>query len=568
MDQRQSSFTIIALIAVLASFPSQAFGDDPSLAARVNELFAKWDRPDSPGCVVGVIRRGELVHSRGYGGADLDHGVQLSADSVLEVGSMAKSFTAVCVALLADQGKISLDDDVRRYVPELPEYEDPIRLRHLIQCTSGLSDYYMTWQLIGRDWEDVCTVEDVLRLICLQQKLPFTPGARFAYSNSDYFLLGLIVNRATGLSLRQFADEQVFRPLGMSRTHFADDRTRVVPGRAVGYHPRIGGGFRRCLPNSNVVGPVGLKTTVNDLFLWDQNFYQNRLPDGPLLREFLSQGTLLGSRNTFDTDPRAEYRGLRRIEFTGGVPGFMSCLVRFPEQRFSVIVLSNYTNIASWVFAWDIADLYLAQEMAPRSVDGEKLWDDNPRFVELSHEALHERAGGYRDATGHYVRLAVTDGRLTFLNPYGWEFPLSPLGRTRFRSLETLGQFDLDFRSREPAGPPAVHVERKRGGDEWWEAVALAKPTPEELAEYAGVFHCADLETRYRILVADGRLSLQINNRGAHELTPAIKDVFIPRGQIEDAILTFTRDAEQQINRINVDLWSVKSVRFERLRSR
>ncbi len=303
---------------------------------------------------------------------------------------MAKSFTAVCVALLIDQGKLSLDDDIRKYVPELPIYAEPISLRHLIQCRSGLRDYYMTWQLIGRDWEDVCTDEDVLRLICLQQKLPFKPGETFAYSNSDYFLLGLLVKRATGRTLREFAQENLFGPLKMTRTHFGDDRTLVVKDRAIGYHPGAGGQFRRCLSRSNIVGPVGLKTTVNDLVRWNQNFNDNKLPDGPLLREFFSQGTLLGSRNTFDTDPRSEYRGLRRMEFTGGVPGYISCLARFPDQDFSVIVLSNFTNIAAWDYAWDIADLYLAGQMTS-SPSGDKAWENNPQFVVLPQEVLQQR---------------------------------------------------------------------------------------------------------------------------------------------------------------------------------
>ncbi len=204
-------------------------GSTEEVSAKVDRLFAPWDRPDTPGYAVGVIRDGRFLHKRGYGSANLEAEAPITPQTTFRSGSLSKSFTCVCLALLLDAGKVALDDDIRKYVPELPEYDTPIRIRHLIRCESGLRDYWFLMQLAGWNIEDAYTGEDLLALLARQRTLEFRPGTQFAYSNTDYFVLGLIIERLTGQSLRQFAHDNLFAPLGMTRTYVDDDPSQVVP---------------------------------------------------------------------------------------------------------------------------------------------------------------------------------------------------------------------------------------------------------------------------------------------------------------------------------------------------
>jgi CubicO group peptidase (beta-lactamase class C family) len=368
--------------------------DDKARAAKVDKLFETWNKPDSPGGALGIVRDGKLVVARGYGMANLDDGAPITARSVFDVGSMTKSFTCVCLSLLMDQGKLS-DDDIRKYVPELPRYDPQITIRDLVRCEDGLRDYWFLMKLAGWNIDDAYTGDDVLALVTRQKAPAFRPGSRFAYDNTAYFLLGRAVERITGQSFARFADKIVFRPLGMTSTYLDDNPTRIVRNRAVGYDLNPDGSLRRWTMNSSAVGAWGLKTTVEDLFKWDQNFYANRLPDGPRLREFLKSGTLLDNRKLLDVDQTESYWGLKRMGFTGGLPGFVAGFVRFPEQKLSVICLSNDgTRPRPWAAALRIADLYLADQ-----IKGEKKPEaaaPKYEFVDLAESDLADKVGAYR----------------------------------------------------------------------------------------------------------------------------------------------------------------------------
>src|SRR5262245_20335617 len=399
--------------AILFCLPPARAGESPDKtnAARTDTLFETWNKPNSPGCALGVVRGGKLVVARGYGLANLDHDVPITTRSVFEVGSMTKSFTCVCLALLMDQGKLSPDDDIRKYVPELPRYDPPITIRHLIRCECGLRDYWHLMPLAGWNLDDAWTEKDVLALLTLQKAPTFKPGSRFAYNSSGYFLLGLAVERITGKSLARFAEENVFAPLKMTSTYLEDNPTRVTKHRAVGYNVSPDGSARRWAMNSSTVGAWGLKTTVEDLFKWDRNFAGNRLRDGPLLREFVKSGVLLDNRNVLDAQPAASYRGLRRMGFTGGMPGFSAALVRFPEQDFSVICLSNDNwRLSPWQLALRVADIYLADQMKEeKRPEGTQRYE----YRDLPERELADKAGAYRmKGTRMIWTVSVAKGQL------------------------------------------------------------------------------------------------------------------------------------------------------------
>jgi CubicO group peptidase (beta-lactamase class C family) len=281
--------------------------------------------------------------------ANLEHNIPISSTTVFRIASTSKQFTATCVILLAEQGKLSLNDDVRKYLSEMPEYESPITIRHLIHHTSGIRDYLELIELAGMSDHDYYTDEEALEMLTRQKELNFKPGDEYLYSNSGYLLLSIIVQRGSGKSLHEFAEEHIFKPLGMRNTHFHDDHRMIVKNRAAGYSPRENDGYQIRMTTLDIVGDGGVFTTIEDLFLWDQNFYHNRLGEKNLISQLLTPGMLNNGEKLNYAFGLAvsDYRGLRLISHGGSFAGFRAQMIRFPEQKLSVICLANLKG-QSW----------------------------------------------------------------------------------------------------------------------------------------------------------------------------------------------------------------------------
>lgn len=341
-----------------------------SIVHRIDSVFTRYDRTASPGCALGVYRDGKIVYSRGYGMANLEHAIAITPRTVFDIGSTSKQFTASAIALLAQDGKLTLDDDVRKHIPELPQYQKTITIRHLLNHTSGLRDYLTLMSLRGVNFDGVTTDEDALDLIVRQKALNFEPGSEYLYSNSGFFLLSTIVRRASGKSLAQFAHERIFAPLGMHDTHFHDDHTHIVPLRATGYEPRPDGGFRISMSGFEQTGDGAVMTTVEDLLKWDNNFYTPTIGGEPLLRDLhtmgvLTNGRLLSYALGLMID---DYRGLRRVRHGGSWAGYRADLVRFPVAKTTVTCLCNLGSANPSALADRVADILLADRLGPATV--------------------------------------------------------------------------------------------------------------------------------------------------------------------------------------------------------
>ena len=406
---------------------------------RIDQVFAELDRPDSPGCAVGVIRDGAFVFRKGYGMASLELGVPNSTKTVYYVGSVSKQFVAASVVLAARQGHLSLDDDIRKYLPEMPDYGTPVTVRHLIHHTSGLRDYLELMRMAGMRYEDVHTAAELLALVARQRALNFQPGAEHLYSNSGYFLLAEIVKRSTGQSLREFAQENVFGPLGMTHTRFHDDRTEVVPDRAMAYEAD-GHEFRLLwYLNFDQVGSGGLLTSVEDLLRWDRSFYSDDLAGGGLVDQVLERGTLEdGTALDYAFGLRhGEHRGLKTVDHAGAFMGFRAQLLRFPEERVSVVALCNLAEAEPDRLAREVADIVLdgrfTKPRTPASSGGETSGEGPPPEVEATEETPRACEGRYAsEELGATWVLALEDGTLTL-----------QLGRLEPVALEATGPGEL-----------------------------------------------------------------------------------------------------------------------------
>jgi CubicO group peptidase (beta-lactamase class C family) len=329
----------------------------------VDALFAEWDRPDSPGGVVGVIGNGRFLYQRGYGCTNLAEGIPITPNTVFRVASVSKQFTAACIALLAEAGELSLDDEVGRYFPELPRWETAVNIRHLVHHTSGWPDYLELMAAAGKCDHDYYTGEEVLLMLSRHSEPSFLPGREHSYSNTNYFLLGELVRRVSGLSLRAFAEAHIFQPLGMHHSHFHDDHPEVVPQLAIGYGPQPSGGFAMSMTPLDIVGDGGLLTTIGDLLLWDQNFYNNRLGqrDPELVAQLVIGGLLDNGRSVpyaFGLEI-SSYQGEPVIRHSGSFVGYRAEMMRFPLQKLTIICLANLSTIETTMLAQHVADNYL-----------------------------------------------------------------------------------------------------------------------------------------------------------------------------------------------------------------
>src|SRR5215207_1122191 len=318
-------------------------GPTDETAKKVDAYLSQWDKNDMPGVAIGVVKDGKLVYKRGLGMANLDYDVPNTTTTLFNVASVSKAFTAASVVLLSQQGKLSLDDDIRKYLPEIPQYAATITIRHLLHHISGIREYQALVRFAGLGTDNDYDEKFILKILARQKNISFKPGAKYSYSNSNYHLLGMIVARVSGKSLRVFADENIFKRLGMKNTRFADNRFEIVKNRAHGYMVGPGNSVRARSSLDDLVGDGGILTTVEDLYLWDQNFYDPKVGGKEMISLLTTPATLnSGEKSTYAFGMwNGKYKGLKKVTHSGNNSGYRAQIASFPDQRFSVIVLSN-----------------------------------------------------------------------------------------------------------------------------------------------------------------------------------------------------------------------------------
>jgi CubicO group peptidase (beta-lactamase class C family) len=549
---------VLCLAALLpaAVLAQQAPGASP-VAARVDAVFADYDKPDSPGCALGVYKDGAIVYSRGYGMADLERGVPITPRTVFDIGSTSKQFSAAAIVLLAQDGKLTLDDDVRRWVPKLPDYGTPITIRQMLLHTSGLRDYIGLLTLAGHRTDDVTDAEDALRIIARQKELNFAPGAEHLYSNSGYFLLSTIVERASGKTLQAFARERIFAPLGMTKTHYLGSYDDIVPDRALAYAPRQGGGLRQDISRWLQVGDGAVFTTVEELLRWDNNFYEPTVGGRALLDALQAPGSLNGGKPlTYALGLGiGTYRGQRTVSHGGSWGGYRAELLRFPDQRFSVATLCNLGTISPTQLARRVADVYLEDVLAPDLATATPV---TPAST-LPAEVLSAYAGLYRHpVTRARLTVALLNAQFTVVGD--GRHVLLPHAANVFGADGTTTTWT--FEAGEPGGP--ARLTRKQDGldAEVFEKITLLKPTAAELELYAGRYYSEELDATFTLAVEEGALRLRRRGASPQRLVPIVGDEFMA-GSVT---VRFERAADGAVSGYVMDLGRVRNLRFERVR--
>jgi len=527
------------------------------MADELDHLFAAWAKSDSPGAAVAIMQDGEIVLKRGYGMANLDHDVPIRPSSVFHAASVSKQFTAMAVYLLAEEGKLTLDDDVRHFVPQLPDFGFPITVRHLLHHTSGLRDQ---WELLGlagwRYSKDLITDDDVLRLVSRQRALNFPPGTRFLYCNTGYTLLAQVVQNVTGHSFRQFTTSRIFEPLGMARTFFRDRHGEVVKGAAYGYHPR-GKGFEAAPTNFDTVGATSLLTTVEDLALWDANFHSGRVGgktifDQMYQRGVLNDGTLTGYGGGVGL---GTYCGLNIIEHTGGDAGFRSDLMRFRDQDLSIAILSNLSSIDPPALARRIADVLLKPVLGGQRANPH----DKPTSAPVPQHEFEVLAGVYLDPEDgdQILHLHYSDGKLLGgAAAQEHAFELEPMGSGYFRyvlfprtQILVEGDRALSFLV---DGRPINHFVR----------LASYSCSPEELEDFVGTYRSPETGYEYDVVVHDGGLaSSAIKQPHQQPMRAVAKDLFA-EGRLR---LRFQRDDRGIVAGLVLNSERTRNFYFQRL---
>jgi len=565
MIQRLKGRSILLILVLLTSHSiARAVGSDfhqaESQSDKVDKMFAQWSKPNSPGCELAVIKDGQIVYKRGYGMANLEHDIPMSPTSIMDTGSVSKQFTAMAVALLAEQGKLSLDDDIRKYLPEIPKYESTVMIRHLIHHTSGIRDYLTLMAIAGMRDDDYYVDGEVLSLLGRQKELNFKPGNEFLYSNSGYFLLSQIVKRTSGKTLREYAEENIFKPLGMTRTKFYDDHNEIVKNRAASYVPRKGGGFQIAATSLDMVGDGNVFTCVEDLFLWDQNFYHNKLGKGGpgLIDQVLTTGTL---NNGEKIDYAfglviGEYRGLKIVEHGGAFIGYRAMTLRFPDQRFSVYLQCNLGTMNPSNLARRVADIYLADQLKPEVT---KAGVSDTKFIELSDEDLKSKTGTYRNPlSGMIWKFHVNDHSL-FADAPNASIRFGAVSATEFRSIGAPAQITLRFENGQKS---TLFIQRGTDKPIAFESVRLVTPTAAQMSEYTGEYRSDEVQASYKIVLEDGRLYLrhesEYKDYPKNPLQPTTVDSFVVQG----LNISFIRDTNRQISAFSLNAGRVKNIKF------
>jgi CubicO group peptidase (beta-lactamase class C family) len=526
-------------------------------AARIDSVFLEMNRSDHPGCTLGIFSDGAVIYSKGYGMANLEYNIALQPRSVFHIASISKQFAAFAVELLVSEGKVSWDDDIRTYVPEIPDYGQLVTLRHLVHHTSGIRDQWDLLYMAGWRWEaDLVTQANALDVMSRQTALNFEPGSEYLYSNSGFTLLAVVVERVSGKTLRQFAEERIFAPLGMTSTHFHDDHETIVRDRAYGYRHHDNEGWKISIPDFAIVGASSLFTTVEDMAKWDRNLRDHVIGDDALYERFLDRGVL----NSGDTLTYAhgitvsEYRGQTAIGHGGSDAGYRTNYLRFPDEDLGIVSFCNFARANPGRCVRRVADIVLEDALEPMTEDEGPPGIDTDLW-ESSFEAIR---GFYRHPlTDRPLYVWLHEGKARLTEGFGRDSSgllMVPEGNNQYSLWPSKQTVTVEMRS----GRPRALRSATRRYDYLGPAVTDVEPS-----DYGGTYWSDELGTEYHVEPDEagaGGVALLHRTQDTARFRPAFRDGFRSGGDW----LTFARNSRGRVTGFTWSTGRVRKIKFSR----
>ena len=523
------------LLLALCTYSLLSFGQLKE-SQEIDTIFKQLFKQNVPGGAIGIIKDGELMYSKGYGIADLEHDIKINSSSVFNTCSISKEFVSFSLLLLEEQGKLNLDDTVQTYLPDFPEYDAPLTIRHFINHTSGIRDVKKLIQLKGKNIFDNLEPEEVYTLIKHQKALEFSPGHKFAWSNSDYFILSMIIEKVSGQSLKTFTQEHIFGPLGMKNTLFYDDNTDLIKNRVFSYNKKNAeDGFDNVMNRTNLIGAGGIYSTIEDLFLWDQNFYNNKLGKGgqKIIKNMHEEGLLNNGESSGYAHSMTinNYKGLKTVGHGGSFAGYRSVILRFPDEKVSVIILANRGDAEPWVLAYHVADVLLKEKFITVSKKTETK-TVNPEITHIKEKfSLAQITGNYEREPGSLFKFSIKNDSLQLVEWMRKE-PLM-LINTEGNTYKEANNPSLQFIFSElknhltqkltVSGPSFKFISKRK---EKFDFSNL------NLADYTGDFYSEEIDATHVLFLDDGKLNVKIANNEALALAPNNIDTFYSDGYL------------------------------------
>jgi CubicO group peptidase (beta-lactamase class C family) len=526
---------------------------------QVDELFTVWDTNNTPGAAVVIVKDGAIVYKKGYGLANMEYDIPISPSSIFHIASISKQFTVFSILLLEKQGKLNLDDDIRKYIPEVPDFGKTITLRHLASHTSGLRDQWNLLSMAGWRMDDVITKEHILKLVSKQKELNFNPGDEYAYCNTGFTLLAEVVSRISDMSFAEFTKTNIFEPLHMNNTLFYDDHEKIVKNRAYSYHS-ASGGYKKSVLNFANVGATSLFTTVEDLSLWSMNFSNMTVGDSSIINT-MNTPAVLNNGKTFGGALGqfiGEYKGLNEIQHGGADAGYRSYLTRFPDQNFSVIVFSNSAEFNSGRMAHKVVDIYLKDKIKTEDKQEEVKEENTSEVIALDQNIAATYVGDFELQPGFTITISLNDGQLSAIATGQSKVSLTPISTTECMVEGVNAKIEFI-----PNSGKNIKLIKLHQGGQIMEAprVKAFDKTSVNLSDYAGKYYSEELSTTYYFTIVDDALVAKHNRLSDSRLHLAKKDMFTGNfGQIQ-----FIRDANGVITGYKVSNGRVRNLYFEKV---
>jgi CubicO group peptidase (beta-lactamase class C family) len=528
-----------------------------SIKLKIDNVFKSFN-DKTPGCAIAILKNGELVFEKGYGMANLEYSIPNSPKTVFHIASESKQYVAFCMLLLEKEGKLSLDDDIRKYLDYVPDFHEKITIRHLIYHTSGLRDQ---WQLLanaGWQLDDVITQEHVIKLVSKQKALNFKPGEEHMYCNTGYTLMAEIVKKVSGLTLRQYSEKFIFEPLGMKNTHFHDNYQELVPNRAYSYTPNNKGGYQHAVLSYSIVGATSLLTTVEDETKWLNNFGTGQVGGKELIQKMHTVGILNDGRKLSYAFAifMDKFKGWDQIGHGGSDAGFRTYACRYPEKGLAIVVFSNsgYVNPGG-----------LVRQVAGLLINDSKEEVKTAANTTFADSNFHKKlAGSYYSDRGDIGEMTWTNGKLVRGNsssPGGpeWKFAITGKNRYAVKDGPTLIIDDKNlsadsvmmFKMENPANVIAFH----------------RKPAVKQsiTSEFQGRYYCDETEAYYEVKEKEGKLSLEHRKFSTEPLQAIAPDQF-SSSDCWISRIHFVRDASNKIVAFEVNAGRILGLRYNKIK--